>query len=53
MALISFAAQILPLLTQTDIDHMAGMGVMLAQYSYMSQPANAQNVLNYLNGKPG
>lgn len=47
---VSFAGQILPLFTQTDIGHMEGFGVMLAQYSYMSQPANAQSVLNHLNG---
>ncbi len=29
---------------------MARAGCMLAEYSYMSQPANAQNVLNRLNG---
>jgi hypothetical protein len=50
MAPVSFAAQILPLFTQTDISHMTEFGVMLAQYSYMSQPANAQGVLNHLNG---
>lgn len=50
MAPVSFAAQILPLFTPTDIEHMTRFGVMLAQYSYMSQPANAQSVLNRLNG---
>jgi hypothetical protein len=47
---VSFAKQILPLFTQTDIDHMSGFGVMLADYSYMSQPANAAGVLGHLNG---
>lgn len=50
MASVSFAKQILPLFTPTDISHMAGFGVMLAEYSYMSQPANAQDVLDHLNG---
>ena len=50
MAQVSFAAQILPLFTPTDIAHMANYGCMLAQYSYMSQPANAKNVLDRLNG---
>jgi hypothetical protein len=50
MAGVSFAKQILPLFTQTDIAHMANLGCMLSQYSYMSQPANAQRVLNHLNG---
>jgi hypothetical protein len=50
MATVSFASQILPLFTPTDINHMARAGCMLAEYSYMSQPANAQNVLNRLNG---
>jgi len=49
-AAVSFASQILPLFTQTDIAHMANYGCMLAEYSYMSQPTNAQNVLNRLNG---
>jgi hypothetical protein len=47
---VSFAKQILPLFTQTDINHMSDFGVMLGDYSYMSQPANAQNVLGHLNG---
>lgn len=50
MAPVSFAAQILPLFTATDIAHMSNFGVMLAEYSYMSQPTNAQNVLSRLNG---
>ncbi len=51
MATVSFAADILPLFsTTTDIPHMAQMGVMLAEYSYMSVPANAQKVLDRLNG---
>lgn len=48
---VSFAADILPLFSATtDIPHMARFGVMLAQYGYMSVPANAQNILDRLNG---
>jgi hypothetical protein len=48
---VSFAADILPLFsTTTDIPHMARVDVMLANYNYMSVPANAQNVLDHLDG---
>jgi hypothetical protein len=48
---VSFANDILPLFsTTTDIPHMAGRGVMLAEYDYMCVPANAQDVLDHLNG---
>lgn len=50
MPVVSFATQILPLFTSPDIEHMSTYGVMLAEYSYMSQPANALSVLNRLNG---
>jgi hypothetical protein len=51
MATVSFANDILPLFSATtDIPHMAEYGVMLGEYSYMSVPANAQNVLGHLNG---
>lgn len=51
MAAVSFATDIVPLFsTTTDIPHMAQRGVMLADYTYMSIPANAQKVLNYLDG---
>lgn len=46
----SFAADILPLFTAIDIAHMAHGGVMLAEYAYMSNPANAQAVLDRLDG---
>ena len=49
--IISFSADILPLFSKTtDIPHMARLGVMLADYTYMSIPANAQNVLSHLDG---
>jgi hypothetical protein len=41
---ISFKADIQPLFTSMDIEHMSGMGVSLDDYSYMSQPANASGV---------
>jgi hypothetical protein len=40
----SFQRDILPLFTKTDIDHMSQFGVILDDYSYMSQPDNAANV---------
>jgi len=49
----SFAADILPLFTAIDIAHMARGHVMLAEYAYMSKPANAQAVLDRLNGTGG
>lgn len=53
MAPVSFAAQILPLFTPIDIAHMKPAGVLLADYSYMSQPTHAQAVLDRLNGSTG
>jgi hypothetical protein len=51
MNTISFSADILPLFSKTtDIPHMANRGVMLADYAYMSVPANAQRVLARLDG---
>lgn len=51
MSSVSFATDILPLFSKTtDIPHMAQFGVMLADYSYMSTPANAQAVLDRLDG---
>lgn len=45
---ISFAQSIRPLFRQIDIDHMKGHGVLLDDYTYMSDPggnySNAQNV---------
>jgi hypothetical protein len=48
---VSFQQDILPLFTQTDIQHMGGMGVQLGSYSYMSTPANASSVYNQLASK--
>jgi hypothetical protein len=44
MATVSFKADILPLFTQMDIQHMNERSVPLTDYDYMSQPANAQSV---------
>lgn len=49
----SFAADILPLFTAIDIAHMAHGHVMLAEYAYMSNPANAKAVLDRLDGTVG
>ena len=65
MAAVSFKNDILPLFTQTDIQHMQGMGVQLNDYGYMSNSAggsvmgcgpfsdhgNAQAVYSALTGK--
>jgi hypothetical protein len=54
MPVVSFATDILPLFSATtDIPHMAHRGVMLADYAYMSVPANAQEVLDRLTGTSG
>jgi len=38
--IVSFQADILPLFTQTDIEHMEPLRVHLADYAYMSDPKN-------------
>jgi hypothetical protein len=43
---VGFKTDILPLFTSTDVEHMRPMGVLLDDYSYMSQPANASGVYN-------
>ena len=47
---VSFAADILPLFRAVDIQHMAPMGVLLNNYTYMSTPDNAKTVYGYLAG---
>jgi hypothetical protein len=48
---VSFATDIVPLFDpNTDIPHMARRGVKLADYAYMSVPANAQDVLDRVDG---
>ncbi len=41
---VSFKTDILPLFTGMDIEHMSAAGVLLDDYAYMSQPANASRV---------
>jgi hypothetical protein len=45
---VSFEKDILPLFTETDIDHMNDQGVELSNYEYMKQPENASAVLETL-----
>ena len=47
-ATVSFATDILPLFRPVDIQHMKNYGVLLDQYSYMSNPVNAHQVYSYL-----
>jgi len=47
---VSFATDIVPLFQPADITCMGRMGVMLAEYDYMSVPKNASNVLDHLDG---
>lgn len=48
---VSFERDIKPLFRPIDIEHMEPMGVLLDDYAYMSDPANAQAVLDFLTGK--
>ncbi len=55
MAQVSFAADIKPLFRAIDVSHMKRFGVELDDYTYMSDPANANSVLANLspqNGEP-
>jgi hypothetical protein len=45
MARVSFAADIKPLFREIDVSHMKSFGVDLDDYTYMSDPDNASNVL--------
>ena len=45
---VSFQNDIVPLFRPMDIQCMRGMGVLLIDYSYMSQIENASRVLKYL-----
>ena len=47
---VSFGADILPLFSRSDIEHMNAFGVRLGQHEWMSQPGNAKNVYSYLTG---
>lgn len=48
---ISFEADIRPLFREVDIEHMRPMDVLLDDYQYMSQRANAELVHDFLSGK--
>lgn len=48
MPQVSFAANIRPLFRAIDISHMTRYGVHLDDYTYMSNPANADAVLTTL-----
>ena len=55
MAQVSFAADIKPLFRAVDVSHMKRFGVELDDYTYMSDPGNANSVLANLsphNGEP-
>jgi hypothetical protein len=55
MPQISFAADIKPLFRAIDVSHMKPHGVALDDYTYMSNPENANTVLAALspnNGEP-
>jgi hypothetical protein len=43
---VSFARNIRPLFTDTDVDHMKHAGVLLDELDYMRDPAHAQRVLD-------
>lgn len=40
----SFQGDILPLFTETDVEHMSSFGVVLDDYAYLSVPDNAAKV---------
>jgi len=47
---VSFERDIRPLFREVDIDHMEGMGVLLADHAWMSNPENAKQVYDFLSG---
>jgi hypothetical protein len=49
-ASISFERDIRPMFRDVDIDHMEGMGVLLADHAWMSDPENAKRVYDSLSG---
>jgi hypothetical protein len=46
----SFERDIKPLFRPIDIEHMEPMGVLLADYAYMSDERSAQSVYDFLTG---
>jgi hypothetical protein len=53
MPQVSFAADIKPLFRAIDISHMKPYGVKLDDYTYMSDPDNANSVLANLSPHDG
>ena len=53
MPQLSFSADIKPLFRAVDISHMKRLGVELDDYSYMSNPDNANRVLAALSPHDG
>lgn len=47
----SFQTDVLPLFRPVDIQHMQRMGVKLNDYTWMSVPANAQDVYDHLSSQ--
>jgi hypothetical protein len=47
---VSFAKDIRPLFRDVDVAHMSKMRVFLDDYTFMSDPDNAQSVYEYLDG---
>jgi hypothetical protein len=45
---LSFEKDIRPMFRDIDIEHMEGVGVLLADHAWMAQPANAKRVLDSL-----
>ena len=43
---VSFATNIRPMFTDMDIAHMKNFGILLDDFGFMRDPANAQKVLN-------
>ncbi len=53
MAQVSFSADIKPLFREVDISHMKRFSVELDDYTYMSNPDNANSVLATLSPHDG
>lgn len=53
MPQVSFAADIKPLFRAMDVTHMKPFGVELDDFTYMSDPGNANGVLKTLSPQDG
>ena len=49
---VSFAKEIKPLFREMDIDHMKNVGMPLDDFVFMSDPSNANSVLQSVIGNP-